>query len=70
MHIVSYIIAFLVAWFTCSMIYAYIEGIFIKTLPVALFVSTVSWLVGEIVHLSIKISNKKKNKNRKDGLHT
>ena len=62
MHIVSYIIAFLTAWFVCSMIYAYMEGIFIKTLPVALFVSTVSWLVGEIVYLSIKISNKKKNK--------
>ena len=69
MHIVSYIIAFLTAWFMCSMVYAYMEDIFIKTFPVALFVSTVSWLVGEIVPLSIKISNKKKNKNRKDGLH-
>lgn len=59
MHIVSYIIAFLTAWFMCSMVYACMEGIFIKTLPVALFVSTVSWLVGEIVYLSIKISNKK-----------
>ena len=62
MHIVSYIIAFLVAWFSCSMIYAYMEGAFIKTLPLALAISTISWLVGEIVHLSTKISNKKKNK--------
>ena len=62
MHIASYIIAFLTAWFMCSMIYAYMEGIFIKTLPVALFVSTVSWLVGEIVYLSTKTQSKKKNK--------
>lgn len=62
MHIVSYIIAFLVAWFTCSMVCTYTEGIFIKTLPVALFVSTVCWLVGEIIYLSITISNKKKQK--------
>ena len=69
MHIVSYIIAFLTAWFMCSMVYAYMEGAFIKTLPLALAISTICWLIGEAVYLSITISNKK-NKNRKDGLHT
>ena len=62
MHIVSYIIAFLTAWFMCSMVYAYMEGIFIKTFPLALIISTVCWLVGEIVYLSITISNKKNKK--------
>ena len=62
MHIMSYVIAFLVSWLVCSMVYAYMEGAFIKTLPLALAISTISWLVGEIVHLSTKISNKKKNK--------
>lgn len=62
MHIASYIIAFLTSWLVCSMVCTYMEGIFIKTLPVALFVSTVSWLVGEIVYLSTKISNKKNKK--------
>ena len=62
MHIASYIIVFLIAWLVCSMVYAYMEGAFIKTLPLALAISTISWLVGEIVHLSIKISNKKNKK--------
>lgn len=62
MHIMSYVIAFLVSWLVCSMVYAYMKGAFIKTLPLALAISTISWLVGEIVHLSTKISNKKKNK--------
>ena len=60
MHIASYIMAFLVAWFMCSMVYAYMEGAFIKTLLLALAISTISWLVGEIVYLSTKISNKNK----------
>ena len=62
MHIVSYIVAFLTAWFMCSMVYAYMEGVFIKMLPLALAISTICWLIGEIVYLSTKISNKKKNK--------
>lgn len=60
MHIVSYIIAFLATWLISSMIYACVEGVFIKMLPIAVILSTVCWLVGEIVYLSIKISNKKK----------
>ena len=62
MHIVSYVIAFLATWFISSMIYACMEGIFIKTFPLALIISTVCWLVGEIVYLSITISNKKNKK--------
>ena len=62
MHIASYIIAFLTAWFMCSMVYAYMEGAFIKTLPLALVISTVCWLVGEIVYLSLTISSKKNKK--------
>lgn len=62
MHIASYIIAFLTAWFMCSMVYAYMECIFIKTFPLALIISTVCWLVGEIIYLSITISNKKNKK--------
>ena len=62
MHIVSYIIAFLTAWFMCSMVYAYMEAIFIKTFPLALIISTVCWLVGEIIYLSLAITNKKNKK--------
>ena len=62
MHIASYIIAFLTSWLVCSMVYAYMEGAFIKMLPLALAISTICWLIGEIVYLSTKISNKKKNK--------
>ena len=64
MHIVSYIIAFLVSWLICSMTYACMEGIFIKTLPIAVIISTVCWLVGEIIYLSITISNKKNKKQK------
>ena len=60
MHIVSYVIAFLATWLISSMIYACMEGIFIKTFPLAIIVGTVCWLVGELVYNSIKISNKKK----------
>ena len=38
------------------------EGIFIKMLPLALIISTVCWLVGEIIYLSLTISNKKNKK--------
>lgn len=62
MHIASYVIAFLTSWLVCSMIYACMEGIFIKTLPIAVILSTVCWLVGEIIYLSITISNKKNKK--------
>lgn len=62
MHIVSYVIAFLATWLISSMIYACMEGAFIKMLPLALVISTVCWLVGEIVYLSITISNKKNKK--------
>ena len=62
MYIVSYIIAFLASWLICAMICACMEGIFIKTLPIAVIISTVCWLVGEIIYLSIKISNKKNKK--------
>lgn len=60
MHIVSYVIAFLATWLISSMIYACVEGVFIKMLPLAISLSTVCWLIGEVVYLSIKISNKKK----------
>ena len=62
MHIVSYIAAFLTSWLVCSMVYAYMEGAFIKMLPLALIISTVCWLVGEIIYLSLTISNKKNKK--------
>lgn len=62
MHIASYVIAFLTSWLVCSMIYACMEGIFIKMLPLALIISTVCWLVGEIIYLSLAISNKKNKK--------
>ena len=62
MHIVSYVIAFLTSWLVCSMIYACMEGAFIKMLPLALIISTVCWLVGEIIYLSLTISNKKNKK--------
>ena len=64
MHIVSYVIAFLATWLISSMIYACMEGIFIKTFPLALIISTVCWLVGEIVYLSLTISNKKNKKQK------
>lgn len=62
MHIVSYIIAFLTSWLICSMVYACIEGVFIKMLPLALAISTICWLIGEVVYLSITISSKKNKK--------
>lgn len=62
MHIVSYIMVFLTAWLICSMVYTCVEGVFIKMLPLAISLSTVCWLIGEVVYLSIKISNKKNKK--------
>ena len=62
MHIVSYIIAFLTSWLICSMVYACIEGVFIKMLPLALAISMICWLIGEVAYLSITISNKKNKK--------
>lgn len=62
MHIASYIMAFLASWLICSMVYACVEGVFIKMLPLALALSTICWLIGEVVYLYITISNKKNKK--------
>ena len=62
MHITSYIISFLATWLVCAMIRACMEGIFIETLPVAIIIGTIGWLVGEIVYLSLTILNKKNKK--------
>ena len=65
MHITSYIISFLATWLICAMMRACMEGIFIETLPVAIIIGTIGWLVGEIVYLSLTISNKKNKKKQK-----
>ena len=62
MHIVSYIIAFLTSWLICSMVYACIEEAYKKMLPLAIAISTICWLIGEVVYLSITISKKKNKK--------